>query len=191
MKKNRILFLGYKKNQTKIIKFLKKNFYVHELGNKILTKKILKNNYSMIVSFGYNKLIKKSILKLISCPIYNIHISYLPYNKGAHPNFWSFVDKTPHGVSIHKINEKIDDGEIIFRKKIKFLNLKKHSFRSTYEILIFHAEKLFIKEFLNILKLNFKNIRPKSNGSIHYKSDLPKSLKSWDVNILEFLKRKK
>ena len=62
----------------------------------------------MIVSFGYNKLIKKLILKFVNCPIYNIHISYLPYNKGAHPNFWSFIDRTPHGVSIHKINENID-----------------------------------------------------------------------------------
>ena len=189
MKKNRILFLGYKKNQTQLIKFLKKDFHVHEYGNKLLTKSILNYDYKLIISFGYNKIIKKSILKFVNCPIYNIHISYLPYNKGAHPNFWSFIDRTPNGVSIHKINENIDEGNIIFRKKIKFKNLKKHTFRSTYKDLILNAEKLFMKEFKNILNFKFKTIRTKSFGSIHYKRDLPKNLKSWDVNIIKFLKK--
>ena len=57
MKKNRILFLGYKKNQTQLIKFLKKDFHVHEYGNKLLTKSILNYDYKLIISFGYNKII--------------------------------------------------------------------------------------------------------------------------------------
>ena len=187
---NDILFLGYKKNQTKLIKFLKKKkFNVIEFGNKTLSKSILNRDYELIISFGYKKIIKKSILKKIHCPIYNIHISYLPYNKGSHPNFWSFVDKTPHGVSIHKINENIDDGTIVFRKKIKFQNIKKHTFRSTYKILIVSAEDLFMKKFKFLRNNKFKKINNLSSGSIHYKKDLPKNLKNWDVNINEYLKK--
>ena len=60
--------------------------------------------------------------------IINLHISYLPYNKGAHPNFWSFADNTPSGVTIHEVNENLDSGNIIFQKKIEFdiLNNKKN-----------------------------------------------------------------
>lgn len=185
-----ILFLGYKKKQTQLINFLKKKkFNVHEFGNRILTKSILKRNYKLIISFGYKKIIKKSILKKIDCPIYNIHISYLPYNKGAHPNFWSFVDKTPKGVSIHKVSENIDEGKIVFRKKIIFQNIKKQSFRSTYKILILNAEKLFIKNFKNILNFKFMKIKSTVRGSIHFKKNLPKNLKNWDVNIFEYLNK--
>ena len=74
----------------------------------------------LIISFGYNKIIKKKVLKFTKRSILNLHISYLPFNRGAHPNFWSFYKNTPKGVSIHEINSKIDQGNLIFRKKIIF-----------------------------------------------------------------------
>ena len=74
-------------------------------------------SYDLIISFGYNKILKKNILEKISRPPINLHISYLPYNRGAYPNFWSFIKETPKGVSIHEINEGIDKGGIIARKK--------------------------------------------------------------------------
>jgi methionyl-tRNA formyltransferase len=49
-------------------------------------------------------------------------LSYLPFNRGAHPNFWSFIEKTQAGVSIHKINKGIDTGNIILRKKINIFS---------------------------------------------------------------------
>ena len=52
-------------------------------------------------------------------------MSYLPYNRGAHPNFWSFVNNTVKGVTIHEIDQGIDTGKIILQKSIKF-DLKKN-----------------------------------------------------------------
>ena len=37
-----------------------------------------------------------------------MHISYLPFNRGAHPNYWSFKDNSPKGVTIHFIDNGID-----------------------------------------------------------------------------------
>ena len=71
--------------------------------------------------------------------ILNLHISYLPFNKGAHPNFWSFAENTPSGVTIHKINKKIDSGNIIYQKILDFelnKNKKKLTFKDTYSVLI-------------------------------------------------------
>ena len=116
---NSILFLGYRKNKTKIINFLRnKKFNVIELGNKQITKSILKKNFILIISFGYKRIIKESIIKKLNRPIINLHMSFLPFNKGAHPNFWSFVENTPKGVSIHEIEKNIDSGPTIVRKKL-------------------------------------------------------------------------
>ena len=79
-------------------------------------------------------LLKKKILINCKRAIVNLHISYLPYNKGSHPNFWSFMNNTPKGISIHEIDHRVDRGNLIYRKKINF---KKNidSFEITYDIL--------------------------------------------------------
>jgi methionyl-tRNA formyltransferase len=69
-----------------------------------------------IISYGYRHILKKSILdKLKNEPI-NLHISYLPWNRGADPNLWSFIDGTPKGVTIHFIDDGIDTGDIIAQR---------------------------------------------------------------------------
>ena len=93
---------------------------------------IVNNNYDMIIASGYKKIIKKQILEKISCPILNLHISYLPYNRGSHPNFWAFFDNTPSGVTIHQIDEGIDTGPILYQKYV-FFNKGEKTFKQTYE----------------------------------------------------------
>ena len=66
-----------------------------EYGQKKITSNTLINNFDLIISYGYNKIINERYLKKLIRPPINLHISYLPYNRGSHPNFWSFVDKTP------------------------------------------------------------------------------------------------
>ena len=134
-------------------------------------------------TYKLNFLIPKKILYLTKRPIINLHISYLPYNKGAHPNLWSFIDNTPKGVSIHEVNENIDGGPVIVRKKITFSNLKKSTLKSTYDFLFKEIENLFIKNFSNILKKNYKKKYLKSKGTIHYKKDFPKKINSWKIEI--------
>ena len=129
-----------------------KNFKVSEHRNKLLTLDYIKK-YDLILSYGYRKIINKNIIKNIKRPIINLHISYLPYNRGADPNFWSFKNNTPKGVTIHEVDEGIDTGDIIFRKKIKFFIKKDTTLRHTYfilrneiEILITTSKNKFCKE---------------------------------------------
>ena len=71
------------------------------------------------------------LLKNSKNNIINLHISYLPYNRGAHPNFWSFVENTPSGVSIHQVDSGIDTGKIVIQKQINF-NLLKNKKKLTF-----------------------------------------------------------
>ncbi len=113
-------------------------------------------------------------------------MSYLPYNRGSHPNFWSFVEGTPSGVTIHEVNKGIDTGKIIAQKKINF-KLKKNSkitFFQSYKILFNELEKLFLKNLKNLITGNYKTCKQPYSGTVHYKNELPRTiLKKWSQNI--------
>ncbi len=186
--KKKVIFLGYRSNKTNLIKFLRnKNNIVREFGNKNINKKNIKNS-DLIISFGYRKIIKEKILKISKRPILNLHISYLPYNRGSHPNFWSFIMNTPKGVTIHEIDKKIDMGNIVFRKKVFFKKNLDLTFNESYRILIKEIEKLFIKNYTKIINGTYVPKKIKFKGSFHKSSELPKSLRSWNIKISEFIK---
>ena len=177
------LFLGYKKNQTSLHDFIKKKNFKIKNYQRIPPLKKFKE-CDIILTFGFRKIICANILKKITKPIYNIHLSYLPFNRGAHPNFWSFIENTPAGVSIHKIDKGIDTGNIILRKKINFnIKVKKFStFKKTYNYLFNEAEKFFKKNFNKIYNKKHKIISDNRKGTFHHKKDLPKWM-SWNMNI--------
>ena len=182
--KNNVCFQVIKKNQTSLINFLKKKNFIIVNYQKIPSLKIFKQS-DFILSFGFRKIISENIIKKIKKPIFNIHLSYLPFNRGAHPNFWSFIENTPAGVSIHKIDKGIDTGNIILRKKIYFnISFNKFStFKKTYNFLFLEAEKFFKKNFNKIYNKKYKKILSNHKGTFHYKKDLPKWVKNWDINI--------
>ena len=151
---------------------------------------IKENKIGFIISYGYKFIISSDIIEYLDNNIINLHISYLPYNRGAHPNFWSFIEDTPSGVSIHEIDNGIDTGPIIFQKKIKF-NYKKNkniTFKSTYNILFKEVESLFAKNINKLISKNYKTYKQKNKFSIHKKKDLPKNVKSWSQKIFSYKK---
>lgn len=175
------LFLGYRNHKTSLISEIKKNgWLVNQWGNKKPNKCFCK--YDLIISFGYRHIINKKIIENCKRPIINLHISYLPYNRGSHPNFWSFINNTPKGISIHEVSDGIDTGNVIFRKKIKFKD-NIDNFRITHKILIEEIEKLFIKKINLILKKKYRILKIEDICSIHYKKELPSFVKNWDISI--------
>ena len=181
------LFLGYTKKETKLIKLLEnKGCEVKNLSRKIKIHDT--KGFHLFISFGYRHIITEKIIKKIKRPLINLHMSYLPFNRGAHPNFWSFVDNTPSGVSIVEIDKGIDTGPVIYKKKIKF-DLKKNknlTFKSTYNELFKEMEKLFTKKVDKILSGKYLKKKQKGKGSFHNKRDLPKELSNWNMNINNF-----
>ena len=77
----------------------------------------------------------------------NLHISYLPYNRGADPNFWSFIDGTPKGISIHYLDEGVDTGDIIVQKEISFDSLDSETLTSSYQKLHVEIQNLFFQHW--------------------------------------------
>lgn len=187
MKKFRCLFLGYNSKQTKLITFLKnKKINVTQKRNYKVNAKII-NSYDVCISYGYRKILDYSILKKLKKPIINLHISYLPYNRGVYPNLNSFINNTPKGVSIHEIDKGIDTGNIIFQKKIFFKITNKTNFKDTYKILKNEIEKLFIKKYKSLIYYKYKSTKQKrlsSKGQKTFKSKI-----NWNMPVKKYLKK--
>ena len=192
----KILFLGYNSDQTSLIdkiKLHKKNWIIKQTQKKIDLNTAKK--FNSIISFGYKHIINQNIIDNLKYPIINLHISFLPYNRGAHPNFWSFAENTPSGITIHEVDSDIDTGKIIYQKQIDFELLKNKqtlTFSKTYNVLKDEIENLFLDNIDDIINQEINSTKQIGKGSYHNKKDLPKLLKTWEQNIYQtVLKYKK
>ena len=182
---NQILFLGYSKKDTSLISRIeKKGRIVIQSSEQISWE----DEFDLIICFGYRHIIKKEQVCKSSAPIINLHVSYLPWNKGAHPNFWSHYDCTPSGVTIHEIDSGIDTGNIIYQRYVNFKD-NEDTFALTYKRLIFEIEDLFNKNIDSILSKNWKSKPQRRVGSTHKVADLPSLFKGWDSNIKDEIAR--
>ncbi len=175
-----------------IIKILEKNQDNYLIYNEKLKISFLKKNkIEFIISYGYKYLITKDIIDIFKGKIINLHISFLPFNRGCYPNLWSHIEGSPSGVTIHLINEQIDGGEILLQKKVE-IDPEKHSFRSSYLILRKEIE-ILLKSNWKFLKLGEIPGKISINkGSYKNKKDGDEILQlfdeGWDTKITKAIK---
>jgi len=177
--RRRVLFLGYNGQQTGLIDaisiagwdVIQESRQVEDLSE-----------YDSVVSFGYRHILPVSVLATAPRPVINLHISFLPWNRGAHPNFWSFYDGTPSGVSIHYIDEGIDTGPILLQEQYKYAS-QAMTFRQTHADLVARIEALFVANLEALLMHTIPAIAQTGSGSVHKLRDLPKEFVGWDSHI--------
>ena len=124
------------------------------------------NTVGFIVSHGYRHIIKPAIADFMRSRIINLHISLLPWNRGADPNLWSFLENTPKGVTIHYVDEGVDTGDIIVQREVVFEN-EGETLSTTYQKLQNEIIERFEEVWLQIRKLNYLGQKQKGMGSFH------------------------
>jgi len=139
---------------------------------KITVEWLELNKIDFILSYNYHFIIKPDVLEACCYNAVNLHISLLPWNRGNDPNIWSFIENTPKGVTIHRIDSGIDTGNILLQKEVVFDECIE-SFFSSYNKL--HHE------ICELLKNNWKDLRQNTIpdkpqcggiGSYHYEKEL-------------------
>lgn len=129
-----------------------------------------KNNIvGLVLSLEF--IFKKNHLKLFNDKIYNFHGSYLPDMKGGGGWTWlMLMNKYDAGNSIHKINEYIDDGDIIVQEKYIFPKKYRTSLKAMHSYGKIKQNQ-FLISFLNKIfksKLKHKPIKQKLEKSIYF-----------------------
>ena len=134
---------------------------------KISLKSAIAYNPDIIISYGYRNIIDKEVVDHFYGRILNLHVSFLPWNKGVFPNIWSIIDDTPKGVTIHMVDEGIDTGDIIFQRIVALSG--DDTLSSSYWKLRESVENLFIDNWEKIKQLDFERKKQEPDGTFHLK----------------------
>ncbi|MBN1405431.1 MAG: methionyl-tRNA formyltransferase [Candidatus Omnitrophica bacterium] len=101
----------------------------YELGLEILQPENLlsqdivallkKKRADLFVVIAYGEILRKEILEIPKKYCINLHASLLPKYRGAAPCNWAVINAEPQtGVTVIKLNEKVDAGDIITSQTI-------------------------------------------------------------------------
>lgn len=196
LKNKKILFLGFKNDvftENAINYLIKKkiNIKSYNSNNKIgekLPKKYI-NNYDFLLSFKTKIIIKKELLKKIKFFSINFHTGPCNYPGVGSVSRAIFKNDKKFGITIHLMNEKIDNGKIISNNLFKINSKNKKSvenlIKKTYseqlkyfKIFIDNLNKNGLKYIENSLqknknlkwgkKFNFKNLEKLKTIPIKY-----------------------
>ena len=145
-----------------------------------------------VVSYGYPHILRGPFLERHKHRMCNLHIGCLPWNRGAHPNFWSWFDGTPKGVTIHEIDEGLDTGPII-AQAVMHMSAEHETLESSYGHLHSMLVDLFQRRWPEIREKKYTLTLQRGKGSAHKKRDLepiwPMLPKGWGTKCrdVEFL----
>lgn len=124
-----------------------KVMYVNNVNNYNFLEHLKKMKIDLIISVAASQKFYNELLNLPTWGCINIHSSPLPKYRGMMPNFWVLYNKEEEtAVTIFKMNENLDDGEIILQKKVKIVN------NETLDSLIIKTKKLSVKMLIEVIR---------------------------------------
>jgi len=191
--KGAVLFLTNNDNTEGLYAWLKEQeSYVCKFTEKLNLEIIKALEPSFIVSFNYRHIVPADVTEYMKGRIINLHISYLPYNRGSAPNFFSFYEDTKKGVTIHLLDKGLDTGDILCQKELNF-DPEKETFESVYDSLIKEISVLFQSNWEGIKNGEITPKKQEGEGTYHTKKDLDAIVDGkdfhWSENIAEALGR--
>jgi len=131
-------------------------------------------------SIEYEKII--DVNKFKSKKLFNFHFSLLPKYRGCHTNFLQLYNGEKYsGVTLHKINNGIDAGDVIDQQKFK-IGLNDTAY-DNYFRLMKCSVTLFKKNINNILNSNYKLKRQNLSKGKYFKRNSVNYKKILKFNI--------
>jgi len=180
--RKRILLLTNNRNALKLYDRLSLMGESVTIYSGVLSEdQLIQMKANIVVSYNYKYIIPSRIISFMKGKIVNLHISYLPWNKGSDPNFWSFIDNTPKGVTIHKVDAHLDTGNILYQKEIRF-DEDVETFRTSYNRLNDEIVSLFCDNWTYIKNDTVVPFVQKENGTYHKRSDFNTFIERYPVN---------
>lgn len=194
LEKGGILFATNNDNTEDLFQWLaERGEKVYKIENKLTVAMVEGMRPDFIVSFNYRHIIPEEVLQLLPGKVINLHISLLPFNRGAAPNFFSFYEDTPKGVTIHLVDKGLDTGDILCQKELIF-DETKETFASSYETLLMEIKQLFRENWDQIREGHLQPVKQEGTGTYHRKRELDAIRRqkpfTWSEKIADFKARK-
>ncbi len=161
-----ILYLTNNDNTLGFFAWLKERYTAKFCSDALCLSQLEQFKPDIVISYNYKYIIGRELIEYMKGRMINLHISLLPWNRGANPNFWSFMDDTPKGVTIHQINAGLDKGKILCQREC-FFDAKKETFLSTYDKLNEAIVTLFQENCEDIIGGRIAPIEQPPGGSYH------------------------
>lgn len=146
-----------KRLKKKLLKLIPINkiIFLKNINSSQSEKFLNKNKSNLFIIAGYPQIFKEKIFNIPSLLTLNLHGGPLPKYRGGSPLNWQIINgEKKIGISIIKVNKKIDGGKIIDQQFFKLKNF--------YDIKIVHekANKLFFSMLFKLMnKLNKKKFK--------------------------------
>ena len=150
--------------------------YSDSLYEKTTLEKLRKMQLDIIILAWWPHIIKENLIRIPKLGCLNLHPSYLPYNRGKHPYFWSIVEEVPFGVTLHFIDAGIDTGDIVFQDLVEktWCDTGSTLYRRGRQTIV----DLFKKKFEDIRNGNLLRKKQDMNaGSFHWEKEIEASSK--------------
>lgn len=93
-------------------------FRVKTMNDYKMASWVKKNKIDLIINIRTRCIYKPEILSAPKLGCINVHHGLLPTYRGIFCDLYALYEKRPAGITVHKMNEKLDDGRIIYRKRI-------------------------------------------------------------------------
>lgn len=184
----KILFLTNNAISEPLIAWLREReeLIVHQ--DKLTESDIARFAPELIVSYSYRHILKRAVLDTMPGRFINLHISLLPFNRGADPNAWSYLDGTPKGVTIHQIDEGIDTGPILLQQAVR-IDEARETLASSYSRLHDAMAGLFMANWRELRAGSVQAQPQTGDGTFHLSNDFARlkdillGAEGWNVPI--------
>lgn len=159
----------------KIVKECEQNhiryYIVKNINTDHISSVLKSSSVDLCLLLWWPDIIKKKLLDSVNIGFINLHPSLLPYNRGMNPYYWSIVDDTPAGVSIHFIDSEIDGGSLLCQKTIEtsITTTGEQLYKLNKEAIV----KLFMDNYQEIINIReVPGALDVTGHPIHYRKDL-------------------
>ena len=118
-------------------------FFVNEINSDETVEILIANRVELLLLTA-TPIINRIIIDIDGFTILNAHTGWLPIYRGLDANLKALRDGNQPGVSIHKVTEKIDAGEIYLRKNFQ-INYEENILKQIDQKELELARKLFVE----------------------------------------------
>jgi methionyl-tRNA formyltransferase len=126
---------------------------IHSLDDYLMLK-----NIDICISIQYHEILKKEHINIANELTINLHMAPLPEYRGCNQFSFALINEDKEfGTTIHKINEEIDSGDILFESRFEI----PHNYwvEDLYELTLHKSVELFKDSLEKIINLDVTPIK--------------------------------